>query len=135
MKRYKGRGPLARGLKPLWKKTKLCFIGHSLDFRPFTEALQMPKGRCSRFIILEYTYIQNTFDDFKRIIWDFAEQLSDDIQYEQVKDAEAKQSLDQLREAVDANSIDALRSKSREFIDFYIKYQSQKDDRRIKRLG
>jgi diguanylate cyclase len=89
----------------------------------------------SSYRIDEYTYIQNTFDDFKRIIWDFAEQLSDDIQYEQMKDAEAKQSLDQLREAVDANSIDALRSKSREFIDFYIKYQSQKDDRRIKRLG
>lgn len=89
----------------------------------------------SSYRIDEYTYIQNTFDDFKRIIWDFAEQLSDDIQYEQVKDAEAKQSLDQLREAVDANSIDALRLKSREFIDFYIKYQSQKDDRRTKRMG
>jgi diguanylate cyclase (GGDEF)-like protein len=83
----------------------------------------------------EYTYIQNTFDDFKRIIWDFAEQLSDDIQYEQAKDAETAKSLEQLREAVDANSIEALRAKSREFIDFYIKYQSQKDDRRVKRLS
>lgn len=89
----------------------------------------------SSYRIDEYSYIQNTFDDFKRIIWDFAEQLSDDIQYEQAKDAEAKQSLEQLREAVDANSIDALRSKSREFIDFYIKYQSQKEDRRTKRMS
>lgn len=89
----------------------------------------------SSYRIDEYSFIQNTFDDFKRIIWDFAEQLSDDIQYEQAKDAEAAKSLEQLREAVDANSIDALRSKSREFIDFYIKYQTQKDDRRTKRMS
>ncbi len=89
----------------------------------------------SSYRIDEYTYIQNTFDDFKRIIWDFAEQLSDDVQYEQAKDAEAAKSLEQLREAVDANSIDALRSKSREFIDFYIKYQTQKDERRTKRMS
>jgi diguanylate cyclase (GGDEF)-like protein len=89
----------------------------------------------SSYRIDEYSYIQNTFDDFKRIIWDFAEQLSDDVQYEQAKDAEAAKSLEQLREAVDANSIDALRSKSREFIDFYIKYQTQKDERRTKRMS
>lgn len=88
----------------------------------------------SSYRLDEYSYIQNTFDDFKRIIWDFAEQLADDVQYEETKDAEASQSLDQLREAVEANSIDALRSKSREFIDFYIKYQTQKDERRTKRL-
>lgn len=89
----------------------------------------------SSYRIDEYSYIQNTFDDFKRIIWDFAEQLSEEIQYEQAKEDEVSQSLDQLREAVDANSIEALRSKSREFIDFYIKYQSQKEDRRTKRLS
>lgn len=89
----------------------------------------------SSYRIDEFSYIQNTFDDFKRIVWDFAEQLSEDIQYEQARDAEAQQSLEQLREAVEANSIEALRSKSREFIDFYIKYQSQKDDRRTKRMS
>ena len=89
----------------------------------------------SSYRLDEYSYIQNTFDDFKRIIWDFAEQLAEDVQYEETKDAEASQSLDQLREAVEANSIDALRSKSREFIDFYIKYQTQKDERRTKRLS
>jgi diguanylate cyclase (GGDEF)-like protein len=116
-------------------------------FDSFVKGLVSPDNRSSErdlfhlrqffssYRIDEYTYIQNTFDDFKRIIWDFAEQLSDDVQYEQAKDAEAAQSLEQLREAVDANSIEALRSKSREFIDLYIKYQSQKDDRRIKRLS
>lgn len=89
----------------------------------------------SSYRIDEYTYLQNTFDDFKRIIWDFADQLSEDIEYEQLKDAEASRSLEQLREAVDLNSIDALRSKSREFIDFYIKYQSQKNQRRSQRMN
>ncbi|HEY8272005.1 MAG TPA: GGDEF domain-containing protein [Pseudobdellovibrionaceae bacterium] len=88
----------------------------------------------SSYRIDEYTYIQNTFDDFKRIIWDFAEQLSEDIEYENAKDAETSQSLEELRGAVDANSIEALRSKSREFIDYYIKYQAQKNERRSKRL-
>ncbi len=107
----------------------------SIDNKSSEKFLFQLRQFFSSYRIDEYTYIQNTFDDFKRIIWDFAEQLSDDIQYEQTKDAEATQSLEQLREAVDANSIDALRSKSREFIDFYIKYQSQKDDRRAKRMS
>lgn len=82
----------------------------------------------------ESTYIETTFEDFKKIIWDFAEQLNEDINFEQAKDAETKQSLEQLREAVEANSIEALRSKSREFIDLYVKLQSQKEDRRTKRI-
>ena len=32
----------------------------------------------SSYRIDEYSYIQNTFDDFKRIVWDFADQLSED---------------------------------------------------------
>ncbi|MBK9323476.1 MAG: GGDEF domain-containing protein [Bdellovibrionaceae bacterium] len=89
----------------------------------------------SSYRLDEYTYIQNTFDDFKRIIWDFAEQLSEEVAYEKAKEIEASNNLDQLREAVETNSIEALRSKSREFIDFYIKYQAQKNERRVKRLS
>lgn len=82
----------------------------------------------------EYTYIQNTFDDFKNIIWDFADQLGEDIRFEQSKDLDVKQSLDQLREAVESNSIDVLRNKSREFIDYYIEVQSKKDEHRTRRI-
>ena len=89
----------------------------------------------SSYRIDEYAYIQSTFDDFKRIIWDFADQLSEEVEFEQKNDAEASRSLEELREAVDLNSVEALRSKSREFIDFYIKYQSQKDTRRTKRMA
>jgi diguanylate cyclase len=88
----------------------------------------------SSYRIDEYTYIQNTFDDFKNIIWDFADQLGEDIRFEQVKDLDVKHNLEQLREAVESNSIDVLRNKSREFIDSYIEVQSKKDEHRSKRL-
>ncbi|MEZ0392088.1 MAG: diguanylate cyclase [Pseudobdellovibrionaceae bacterium] len=88
----------------------------------------------SSYRIDEYSYIQNTFDDFKNIIWDFADQLGEDVRFEESKDFEVKQSLDQLREAVESNSIDILRNKSREFIDQYIEVQSKKDERRSRRL-
>ncbi|MBX2989091.1 MAG: GGDEF domain-containing protein [Bdellovibrionaceae bacterium] len=82
----------------------------------------------------EFTYIQTTFDDFKTIIWDFADQLSEDIRNEKSRDAQVHQSLNGLREAVEANSIDELRAKSREFINLYIEHQSKKDERRTKRI-
>lgn len=83
----------------------------------------------------ESTYIQRTFDDFKGIIWDFADQLGEDLAEEKKKENEVLGTLNQLREAVEANSIEALRSKSREFIDFYVEYQTKKDERRSKRLS
>lgn len=82
----------------------------------------------------EYSYIQNSFDDLKKIIWDFADQLSDDVEFEKIKDQEAKASLEQLREAVESNSMDVLRARSKDFINFYIEHQGKKDDRRIKRM-
>jgi len=82
----------------------------------------------------EYSYIQNAFDEFKTIIWDFADQLSEDVRFEQMKDGEVKQSLSELKEAVEANSIEDLRTKSREFIDFYVEYQTKKDERRSRRM-
>jgi diguanylate cyclase (GGDEF)-like protein len=89
----------------------------------------------SSYRIDEYSYIQNAFDEFKTIIWDFADQLAEDVRFEQVKDGEVKESLEQLKEAVEANSIDDLRTKSREFIDFYVEYQTKKDERRSRRIS
>jgi diguanylate cyclase len=89
----------------------------------------------STYRIDEYSYVQNTFDDFKGIIWDFADQLGEDIRFEQDRDLEVKTSLQQLREAVESESIEELRSKSREFIDFYVSYQTQKDVRRTERMN
>ena len=83
----------------------------------------------------EHSYVQNTFNDFKNIIWDFADQLSEDIRFEQIKDAEIQENLIQLREAVEANSIEDLKVKSREFIDYYVEQQTRRDERRSKSLS
>lgn len=88
----------------------------------------------SSYRIDEYSYIQNTFDDFKRIVWDFADQLSEDIQFETTKDRQMATHLKDLKEAVEANSIETLRLKSREFINSYVEYQSQKNELRNKRI-
>lgn len=88
----------------------------------------------SAYRIQEYTYLQKTFEDFKSIIWDFADQLNESVKTEQKRDEEVKHSLDQLREAVEANSIDELKTKSREFIDNYIELQTKNDEARAQRL-
>lgn len=88
----------------------------------------------SAYRVAEYTYIRKTFEDFKGIIWNFVEQLSEDFQSEQASDLEVNDSLEQLKEAVEADSIDVLRAKSREFIDFYIEHHAKKESRRTKRM-
>jgi len=85
--------------------------------------------------IEEYTYLQKTFEDFKGIIWDFADQLNESVKTEQARDVVVRESLDQLREAVEANSIEELKSKSREFIDFYIELQTRTDEKRTERIS
>jgi diguanylate cyclase (GGDEF)-like protein len=83
----------------------------------------------------EYSYHQKSAEEFKSIIWDFADQLGEDIQVEQAKETEIKAHLSELREAVESNAMEKLRHKSREFIDTYVQYQTQKDERRNRRLG
>ncbi len=88
----------------------------------------------SSYRIDEYSYIQNTFDDFKRIVWDFADQLGEDLQFENNKEKQLGNNLKDLKEAVEANSLESLRQKSREFINSYVEYQSQKNELRNRRI-
>lgn len=88
----------------------------------------------SSYKVAEYAYLKKTFDDFKGIIWNFVAQLSEDFQSEQASDKEILSNLQQLREAVEADSIPTLRAKSREFIDFYVQHHAKKDERRSKRM-
>ncbi len=88
----------------------------------------------SHYRVDEYTYVRKTFEDFKGIIWDFIDQLADDVKAEEADDDEIASSLEALREAVQADSIEVLRAKSREFIDSYVEKQSRKDVRREKRM-
>jgi len=89
----------------------------------------------SSYRIDENTYIQNTFDDFKKIIWEFADHLSEDTKFEKMKDNEIVKSLDDLREAVESDSIQVLKRQSREFINAYVRTQGAKDEHRSKRLA
>lgn len=84
--------------------------------------------------IEEYSYVQKTFDDFRGIIWDFVDQLSDDLKFDKAEDGKMAKNLDDLKDAVEANSIDSLKSNARQFIDNYIELQSKKDRRRTQRV-
>lgn len=84
--------------------------------------------------IEEYSYVQKTMDDFRGIIWDFVDQLAEDFGDEKKEDRNLKSNLEHLKEAVEANSIDSLKSQAREFINNYVDYQSKKDSRRSKRM-
>lgn len=59
----------------------------------------------SSYRIDEYSFVQNTVDDFKRIIWDFADHLSEDTAQESSSENEMNSSLAQLREAVESSTL------------------------------
>lgn len=88
----------------------------------------------SSYRIDEYSFVQNTIDDFKRIIWEFADHLSEEVSAESKSQVDLDSSLAQLREAVESNSVEELRLKSREFIDLYLKSQTTQNERRSKRM-
>lgn len=88
----------------------------------------------SSYRIDEYTYLQKTFEEFRSIVWDFVDQLGEDINYEKNSDKEILENLEELREAVESNSIDDLKTQSRQFIDFYTEYQTKKDEHKSQRL-
>jgi diguanylate cyclase (GGDEF)-like protein len=88
----------------------------------------------SAYRIDETTYFQKTFEDFRTIIWDFVDQLAEDVSAEQKDDSEIRTSLDQLKEAVESNSIDVLKAQSRRFIDHYVEKQFKKEKRRSGRM-
>jgi len=88
----------------------------------------------SSYRIDECSYVQNSFDDFKRIVWDLADQFSDEFQTDSQKDSVLNQHLAGLKEAVESNSLESMRLKSREFINLYVEHQQQKTERRQKRI-
>lgn len=88
----------------------------------------------STYRLDETTYFKKTFEDFRTIIWDFVDQLAEDVGSEQKDDFEIQQSLHELKEAVESNSIEDLKNRSRKFIDSYIEKQFKKDKRRATRM-
>lgn len=88
----------------------------------------------SGYRVNEYTYVQKSFDDFRGILWDLIDQLGEDFRSEQNEDKEIGMSLHNLKEAVEANSINEVKFKAREFIDTYVEHQSRRERRRSKRI-
>lgn len=84
--------------------------------------------------IAEHSYLQKTFDEFRGIIWDFVDQLAEDLSAEQLADNQIRESLTDLREAVESNSIETLKQESRKFIDSYVEFQTKRDMRKTARL-
>lgn len=82
----------------------------------------------------EYTYVISTFDDFRGIIWDFVDQMTDDLTDEKKEDQYVKVQLEKLKEAVEDNAIDEIKTHSRQFIDIYTQVQNKKEKRRSKRF-
>ncbi|MEZ4872102.1 MAG: GGDEF domain-containing protein [Bdellovibrionales bacterium] len=106
----------------------------SADKSSHEKALFRLRQFMSAYRLDEYTYIQKTFDEFRRIIWDFVEQLGDEINFEDSTDKEIRKSFHELQEAVEANSIEDLKLQSRHFIDSYTEYQTKKEEHKADRL-
>jgi diguanylate cyclase (GGDEF)-like protein len=82
----------------------------------------------------ETKYVEKTFDELRAIIWEFVNQLSDELGEEQKDDFEVRETLEDLKEAVESNSIVELKTQSRKFIDKYLEKQVKKDKRRTSRM-
>jgi diguanylate cyclase len=77
----------------------------------------------------ECAYIQKTIEEFRTIIYDFVDQLGEDVCVDQADNSEIRIHLEQLKEAVESNSIELLKNQSRKFIDCYIEKQFTKEKR------
>lgn len=110
---------LRQMVKPTEDKEKVLF-----RFRQFF----------SKYRMEEYTFVQKTFEDFREIIWDFIDQISDEIDEERVEDRKISDSIQTLKETIEANSIEDLKEQSRVFIDHYTELQSRREQRRKNRL-
>ncbi len=105
-----------------------------------SDAHRLPKilFRLRQFLggyrVEEYSSISKTFEEFRSIIWDFVDQVAEDIAFEEGVDSDMKKSLDNLKEAVESNSIHALKTQSRHFIDNYMEHQNRRDARRNRKV-
>ena len=88
----------------------------------------------TKYRIDETSYVQKTFEDFRSIIWDFVDQLSEDFVADRQEDDEIQENFNELKDAVESNSIDLLKSQSRKFIDSYVEHSFKKEKRQTSRV-
>jgi diguanylate cyclase len=82
----------------------------------------------------EYAFVQKNFDEFRKIIWEFVDHLSEEMLAEQREDLHFTENIEKLREAVESNSIEQLKSQSKDFINSYVKVQTKKEERKANRI-
>jgi diguanylate cyclase len=82
----------------------------------------------------ETSYFQKTYEDFRSIVWEFVDQLIDDLGQEQKDDHAIQANLNELRDAVESQSLEALKAQSRKFIEIYHEKLNKKDKRRSTRM-
>ena len=78
----------------------------------------------------ESSHILNSFDDFKNLIWNFVEQMTDDTETEVESSSEMQSHVEHLKKAIESDSLKELRDSSRQFIASYAKHQSALNQRR-----
>lgn len=83
----------------------------------------------------ETTYFLQAFEDFKSIIWGFADQLKEEIKDQKANDQAISGQFKELRDAVESNSLEKLRSTSKEFISKYVEVQNKKENNKQKRIN
>ncbi len=83
----------------------------------------------------ETAYFLQAFEDFKGIIWDFADQLKDEVKDQKDNDQAISGQFKDLRDAVESNSLEKLRSTSKEFILKYVEVQNKKESNKQKRIN
>ena len=83
----------------------------------------------------ETAYFLQAFEDFKGIIWDFADQLKDEVKDQKDNDQAISGQFKDLRDAVESNSLEKLRSTSKEFILKYVEVQNKKENNKQKRIN
>lgn len=88
----------------------------------------------SSYRVDECAYYQKTFEEFRGIVWDLVDQLSEDMSENQKDDFEIRQHLEELKDAVESNSIEVLKHESRKFIDAYVEKQFKKEKRSSTRM-
>jgi len=106
--------------------------------RPGEEGLEKVMFRFRQFFsayrLDETAYYQKSFEEFRSIVWDLVDQLSEDMSETAKEDFEIRHHLEELKEAVETNSIDYLKSESRKFIDCYVEKQFKKEKRASTRM-
>ncbi|MBL7543244.1 MAG: diguanylate cyclase [Bdellovibrionaceae bacterium] len=83
----------------------------------------------------ETTYFLQAFEDFKNIIWGFADQLKEEVKDQKNNDQYIDGHFKELRDAVESNSLEKLREKSKEFIAKYVEVQNRRETSKQKRMN